>query len=363
MKEERKIEVRKISDDIYEVDSKSQEGKSHRVRMMDGTWHCDCTGFTIKGTCSHINLVGEKIQVEKVKDSDSKNTYKEIAKKCDLEIRSAFHKSIRTGDVTMAGYWGLWFSILDGNDKVNEYVKTITFEETCNWKLFYRYTDDWVENVRLLAASKKIWECKCCNGFLVRQMMASQRAQADPLEKGEEIEIKSIDDGYKLMYHGLLKKKKDSGRLLNSILELLKKNAEGKLPIFIMKRLKYKFDVVFLINFMFGMLDEEECCLIDEERFKSAEKLMELGEGPKEFPDYTYDVHTEKGAKLILENWKEISKGKDVEGLDLRWAGLSISKLWRELAVEKFGNDYKNASWSGVDIPSDLWELAVYEDR
>lgn len=363
-KEVDELNVRQISSDVFEIESQTNEGEFHKVENVNGEWVCDCRGYKFRGKCAHIERLGRWLKMNDGvvgKEKTAVNKFQEMAKAHEIEIKSAFHKSIRAGDVSGATYWGAWFAVLESPDKVIEYVKSIVFQETCNWKIFYRLTDDWLVCTQILAASRKTWECRCCNGFFVRQMEARERAIAKPIEKGE-LNISSIDDGYELLYNAIRMQREGNPKLMTSYLELLKKHAEGKIPFFILRQMKSRFDAIFLINLLFGKMDEAEICYIDEERLKTAEKSIELAMEMKPFPEYVYDVNTERGSKIIIENWREISNFEDVPGIDLRWSGLAISRLWRELAFIKFGDDYKNVAWSAVQIPPELWQLAVKED-
>jgi hypothetical protein len=53
----------------------------------------------------------------------------------------------------------------------------------------------------------------------------------------------------------------------------------------------------------------------------------------------------------------------DSKVVDLRWSGITMGCVWREVAGQKFSPDeMRNLTWADADVPAQLWEMAVRLD-
>jgi hypothetical protein len=89
---------------------------------------------------------------------------------------------------------------------------------------------------------------------------------------------------------------------------------------------------------------------------------------PIEYPEfrrYVFDRHTLIGKKWMVNNLEEILSTKgDSAVVDLRWSGITMGCVWREVAGRSFTPEQmSDLSWSDACIPEDSWNMAVLLDR
>ena len=49
--------LKQVSDDLYQVDSKTNPDSSHFITLENGVWVCDCVGFKFRQSCRHVKEV------------------------------------------------------------------------------------------------------------------------------------------------------------------------------------------------------------------------------------------------------------------------------------------------------------------
>jgi hypothetical protein len=89
---------------------------------------------------------------------------------------------------------------------------------------------------------------------------------------------------------------------------------------------------------------------------------------PDEYPEfrrYVFDRHTVTGMKWIKSTLPALLEVRgDSKVVDLRWSGVTMGCVWREVAGQKFSpDDMRSLTWADAGVPVPLWEMAVHLDK
>lgn len=89
---------------------------------------------------------------------------------------------------------------------------------------------------------------------------------------------------------------------------------------------------------------------------------------PSEYPEfkrYVFDRHTSTGMKWLKSTLPALLEVRgDSKVVDLRWSGVTMGCVWREVAGQSFTTDeMKTMSWADAGVTVPRWEMAVHLDR
>lgn len=174
-----------LKDGVYNCKSKGSKNEWQVSQSKESGYYCNCPAFSkSKNSCKHVVAVmlycKKEVEVEKKSNNEESNIKGEIKFNFDrYEVISAFHKSMRKGDVLQSWYW-LQIMIDSGNTfgvyYINNYILGIIAEELCICDIdvvaglksylnpMAKKIDDYMlyAAVDIFCSLPKFWECERC---------------------------------------------------------------------------------------------------------------------------------------------------------------------------------------------------------
>lgn len=287
-------------------------------------------------------------------------------------LKSAMHKEIRRGDVARALRWARWGEHYHGEDWPKTYVRGVLFEETYNIELLKRWKRlsrrGYAAFVSEIAASKKKWELPSRKGAFVSTVEAFARTfDLAPFATREELDadLKKAHTFEEVLnvFWGAMRSpsRKEAARWLVEGLRERATSPEARELAEGLWSVHPYFGPLMLIEMIYGK-GSPEANLVNP--IPEKDLLAEEVPTVPLYPMYAHDCHTSTGKARLRRNWGGIGPGVSAPAtVDLRWSGMVIGVLWRELAFEQFGDSYKEAEWQDVKIPGEIWKAALKEDE
>jgi hypothetical protein len=274
-------------------------------------------------------------------------------------IYSAFHKSIRLGDMALSLNWGRVLAMRSSPSIVLNYVCKILFEETRNLSLFFQLAKNelqWEDAIIKICASKKKWELDYYQNHFSNW------------NQGYLLYLNKKKNGYVFDYDDLsniLDQVKDVVEIyaLNDFLHAEKKSDDRFYDLLRVKYPEHKLLQNFItaltsdfgaryrrlvsLEILYGVIQDEgsEYHLIPENKplfFIPAKRL------------WMFDIHVKGSKKMIIANYNQLRPGPNYNfpQLDLRLSGMLIAILFRFMTR----TNLLQHEWTSV-VYSDLeWE-------
>lgn len=297
-------------------------------------------------------------------------------------VISAMHKEIRRGDWERGNAYAWLIAKTFGPYRVSQYLRGIVFEETRNVSLF--------NHLLVSPKAKTVREAVELMNWFTRSQKKWQ------IEQRWEI----YDAGYNLevlnsipMYHDHAAIEDDARSAIGSGSSAdLWRVMWGVILVKVLEDPCRKgVDKVFADCLLSGMsklgMDDDvplfegymkhswfHGCQFALERLCGLEIEPLMGDSMPELEmnvsddhvvpaleNYVFDRHTSLGLMKTKKHLREIVKNTHHPDVDLRWSGVTMGCLWRELAGRL--PDYSgNTGWFDVPMPRDRWDAAVQVD-
>jgi hypothetical protein len=279
---------------------------------------------------------------------------------------SAVHKEIRRCDVERGMALGFLFGVIYGFPRLKQYIKSIVLEESRD-KMLLDFLSQRMKPEEVMSAlhwflaTKKKWHLESRNKVYRVGYTLEMILDTDPIP---------FDSVFDLFRRSLISgDAAESYRVFWGVLKNGLMGDEGGWGE-LAKAVKDVFPEEPYLTGFHGIQSAIELSVSGDMWDGGTLGGVPDGYTPpiKEYPvfrRYVFDRHTAIGKTMMLSNVDDlIANGGESKKVDLRWSGVTMGCVWREVAGQSFGpDDMRDRSWVQVEIPSDLWDMAVLLDR
>lgn len=289
--------------------------------------------------------------------TDDKTVIKKAPIKDWFVLVSAFHKSLRRGDVAQSIYWGVSM----GYDAALKYLKSIVTEETRSVGLVERLMkiaptnkgvklSEMVDAITLFCIAVKRWEVPYALSFFETQLELIEKRAEEPEPPTDLADWKSkwVDGGE---VEDFLRAAHALSSVKQNFTPLYKQSKNPHVKAVVKSFGSGYHTNLFVMQIMSGLWQPEQDFLLvasDEEVHAKMQELQlqakhELNGKVYEIPDYAYDKHTRVGKAKYNKMLKDNNFTHYTQPtVDMRYSGTLVSGWWRALAFSKFGS---------IDVP------------